>query len=98
MLDGDSSSSESDDKQSSAASHVDLEQVVEAINDLVGARYSAKYSVSDFTQYNAEEYAPLTSMDEKQQTRSDNKHFDKSKQRVWRQASASPKRYLASRN
>ena len=56
MLEGDYSSSESDDKQSSAASHVDLEQVVEAINDLVGARYSAKYSVSGFIEYNAEQY------------------------------------------
>jgi hypothetical protein len=42
MLDGDYSSSESDDEHSSAASDVDLEQVVEAISDLVGAGYSAK--------------------------------------------------------
>jgi hypothetical protein len=67
-------------------SHVDLEleQVLKAISDLVGARarYSAKYSVSGFIEYNAEQHAchvPLTSMGEKQQTRSDKKHFDKSK-------------------
>jgi hypothetical protein len=45
---------EFDDEQSSAASHVDLEQVVKAISDLVGADYSAKYSVSGFIEYNAE--------------------------------------------
>jgi hypothetical protein len=80
MLEGDySSESEPDDTQPGAASHVDLEQVVEAINDLAGARYSAKYSVSGFIEYNAEQYVPLTSMEEKQQTRSDKKLFDKSK-------------------
>jgi hypothetical protein len=54
MLDGDYSSSESDDKQSSAASHVDLEQVVKAISDFVGPDYSAKYSVRSFIEYNTE--------------------------------------------
>ena len=80
MLDGDYSSSESDDKQPSAASHVDLEQVVKAISDLVGPDYSAKYSVSSSIEYNTEQHVPLTSMEEKQQTRSDNTHFDKSKE------------------
>ena len=42
-LEGDYSPSEFDDEQSSAASHVDLEQVLKAISDLVGADYSAKY-------------------------------------------------------
>jgi hypothetical protein len=56
MLDGDCSSSESDDEHSSAASDVDLEQVVKAISDLVGADDSAKYSVSSFIEYNTEEY------------------------------------------
>ena len=81
MLEGDYSPSESDDTQPGAASNVDvdLEQVVEAINDLVGARYSTKYSVSGFSEYNTEEYAPQTSMDEKQQIRSDKKLFDRSK-------------------
>jgi hypothetical protein len=79
VLEGDYSPSESDDTQSGAASNVNLEQVVEAINDLVGARYSTKYSVSGFSEYNTEEYAPQNSMDEKQQIRSDNKLFDRSK-------------------
>jgi hypothetical protein len=79
MLEGDYSSSESDDKQPSAASHVDLEQVVKAISDLVGADYSAKYSVSSFIEYNTEEYVPSSSMKETKQTRSDKKHFDRSK-------------------
>lgn len=79
MLDGDYSPSESDDKQSSAASHVDLELVVKAISEFLDADYSAKYSVSGFIQYNAEKYAPSSSMDEKQQSRSDKKHFDKRK-------------------
>jgi hypothetical protein len=81
MLDGDysSSESESDDKQSSAASHVDLEQVVEAISDLVGPDYSAKYSVNSFIEYNTEDYVPSSSMKETKQARSDKKHFDRSK-------------------
>jgi hypothetical protein len=41
---------------------VDLEQVVKPISDLVGADYSAKYSVSGFTEYNAEQYVPSPSM------------------------------------
>jgi hypothetical protein len=79
MLDGDYSSSESDDEHSSAASDVDLEQVVEAISDLVDAGYSAKYSVSGFIEYNTEQYVPSSSMKEKGATRSDKKHFDVSK-------------------
>ena len=63
MLEGDYSS-ESDDTQSGAASHVDLEQAVKAISEFVGADYSAKYSVSSFVriEYNTEEYAPSSSM------------------------------------
>ena len=78
MLEGDYSS-ESDDTQSGAASHVDLEQVVKAISEFVGADYSAKYSVSSFIEYNTEEYAPSSSMKGKGASRSDKKYFDKSK-------------------
>jgi hypothetical protein len=77
MPDGDYSSSESDDEHSSAASDVALEQVVKAISDHVGARYSAKYSVSGFIEYNTEQYVPSCSIKEKGATRSDKKHFDK---------------------
>jgi hypothetical protein len=79
MPEGDYSPSEFDDEQPSAVPHVDLEQVVEVINDLLGADYSAKYCVSSFIKYNAEKYAPATSMKDKGQTRSDSKQFDKSK-------------------
>jgi hypothetical protein len=79
MLEGDYSPSEFDDEQPSAASHVDLEQVVKAISDLVGADYSAKYSVSGFIEYNAEQYVPSSSMKERGSTRSDRKHFGRSK-------------------
>jgi hypothetical protein len=79
VLEGDYSDSEFDDELPSSAPHVDLEQVVEAINDLVGADYSAKYCVSTSIKYNAEEYAPLTSKKDSKQTRSDSKHFDRSK-------------------
>jgi hypothetical protein len=46
MLEGDYSASEFDGELPSAPPHVDLEQeqAVEAINDLVGADYSAKYA------------------------------------------------------
>jgi hypothetical protein len=82
MLEGDYSPSEFDDEQPSAASHVDLEQVVEAISDLVGADYGAKYSVSSFIEYNAEQYVPSSSFKERTGlliSRSDGKKFDKSK-------------------
>jgi hypothetical protein len=78
MLDGDYSSSESDDKQSSAASHVDLEQVVKAISEFLDADYSTKYTVSGFSEINTEKYAP-SSMKGKGASRSDKKLFDKSK-------------------
>jgi hypothetical protein len=42
VLEGHYSPSGFDDEQPSAAPHVDLEQVVDAINDLEGADYSAK--------------------------------------------------------
>jgi hypothetical protein len=54
---------------------------VKAISDLVGADYSAKYSVSSFVriEYNTEEYAPSSSMKGKGASMSDKKYFDKSK-------------------
>jgi hypothetical protein len=60
MLEGDYSS-DSDDEQPSAAPHVDREQVVGAINDLLGADYSEKYHLSTFIKYNLEKYTPLKS-------------------------------------
>jgi hypothetical protein len=83
MPEGDYSPSEFDDEQPSAASHVDLEQVVEAISDLVGADYSAKYSVGSSIEYNAEQYVPSSSFKERTGlSRSDSKKFDKSKGHV----------------
>jgi hypothetical protein len=80
MPEGDYSPSEFDDEQPSAASHVDLEQVVEVISDLVGADYSAKYSVGSSIEYNAEQYVPSSSFKERTGlSRSDSKKFDKSK-------------------
>jgi hypothetical protein len=51
------------DTQPSTASHVDLEQVVKAISEFVGADYSAKYEVGSSIEYNTEKYAPLTPME-----------------------------------
>jgi hypothetical protein len=53
--------------------HVDLEQVVGAINDHLGAHYSS------FTKYNREKYTPLKSQKDQDQTRSDSKKFARSK-------------------
>jgi hypothetical protein len=86
MLEGDYSSSESDDEQSSAASHVDLEQVVKAIIDLVGDDYSAKYSVSSSIEYNAEEYVPCIFFHEREAANQERQQALRQEKRVWRQA------------
>jgi hypothetical protein len=46
MLEGDYSDSEFDDELPSPAPHVDRDQVVEAINDRLGADCSEKYCLS----------------------------------------------------
>jgi hypothetical protein len=94
MLEGDYSPSEFDDEQPSAASHVDLEQVVEVISDLVGADYSAKYLVSSFIEYNDEQYVPSPSM----RQRGPRTTASNSTRAMGMAASASAKRFLASRN
>jgi hypothetical protein len=56
------------------------EQVVKAISEFAGAGYySAKYPVSSSIEYNTEKYAPSSSRKETRNTRSDKKHFDRSK-------------------
>ena len=52
MLAGD----DSGDEEPSAAPHVDLDKVVEAINEKLGAHYSEKYRLSRFIKYNGERY------------------------------------------
>jgi hypothetical protein len=81
MLEGDYSPSDSGDEQPSAAPapHVDLEQVVGAINDHLGAHYSEKHRLSRFIKYNGEKYTPQKSQKDQHQTRSDSKKFDRSK-------------------
>jgi hypothetical protein len=75
MLAGD----DSGDEEPSAAPHVDLDKVVEAINEKLGAHYSEKYRLSRFIKYNGERYTPQTSSKDQHKTRSDNKKFDRSK-------------------
>jgi hypothetical protein len=50
---------------------------VEAINDHLGADYSEKYRLSACIEYNAEKCAPNTTIHA--MSRSDGKHFDRSK-------------------
>jgi hypothetical protein len=77
MLDGDYSDLEA--PSAAPPPHVDPEQVVEAINERLGADYSGKFCLSAFIQYNATKFAPLTSKKGSKQTRTDSKKFDRSK-------------------
>jgi hypothetical protein len=70
---------DSGDEESSAAPHVDLDKVVGAINDELGAGYSGKYTLGSFVKYNGQKYTPRKREIVGNETRPDGMVFDRSK-------------------